>query len=72
MIVTLTRRTDKALREALRRRAATPRRSITDVVRETLDEALIERRADLRAARLLTALLRRQGEAARKGHRRVR
>lgn len=63
---TMTRVTDKLLRQVLRRRSAPRRKTISEVVRETLDEALLERQADLRAARLLTALLRPAGKARRR------
>ena len=67
----LTNGPDKALRQALRHRPGRRARTISDIVRATLDDALIERRADLRAARLLTALLRPAGNARRRKGRRV-
>jgi hypothetical protein len=52
MGTTLTVRTDDALREALRRRAAAQGKTISDVVREILEAALEERPIGLRAGHL--------------------
>jgi len=48
----LTVRTDDTLREALRRRAVARGKTISDIVREILEEALVERPLGLRAGHL--------------------
>ena len=62
MSKTLTVRTDDSLREALRRRAAARGKTISDVVREILEEALIERPLGLRAGHLKGRLNRPAGD----------
>ena len=52
MSTTLTVRTDDSLREALRRRADARGKTISDIVREILQEALIERPVGERAGHL--------------------
>jgi plasmid stability protein len=52
MSTTLTVRTDSRLREALQRRASIERKSVSDLVREILREALAERPLSLRAGHL--------------------
>lgn len=43
MSTTITIRTDRSLREALARKATAERKSVSEVVREILEDALIER-----------------------------
>ena len=56
MSTTLTVRADDSLRAAIVRRAKTQGKTISEVVREILEEALLERPVELRAGHLKGAL----------------
>jgi plasmid stability protein len=60
MSVTITIRTDESLREALDERAAESGKSVSELVREILEEALVERPLQERVGHLRGRLVQRR------------
>lgn len=56
MNTTVTIRTDQALREALEKRAKAERKTVSGIIREILEDALIERPLEMKAGHLKGAL----------------